>query len=316
MSILVFGAGAIGSVIGGLLAKAGRDVTLYGRERYLGAVRESGLRITGIWGEHSVGSLDVCWSLDELEGRTFRDVLLTVKSFDTEAAARELVPFLQPDSLVYSLQNGVGNVETIARHAGEERTVGGRVIFGAKVEEPGLVRVTVYAEEVMLGPISDKTDFARIEEMAGWMSEAGVPALPTREIHKFLWAKVLYNSALNPLSVLFNATYGELADNPVTHRIMEEVIEEIFRVTRAAGIAMFWDDADGYKRKFFGEEVPATVAHRSSMLQAIETRRRIDIDALNGAVVRLGEKVGVETPVNRLLVELVRAKEKFVSLVG
>jgi 2-dehydropantoate 2-reductase len=312
VSILVFGTGAIGSVIGGLLAKAGHDVTLYGRERYLRAIREGGLRIAGIWGDHFVESLAVFRSMDELEGKKFRDVLLCVKSFDTEAAARELVPLLQSDSLVYSLQNGVGNVEIIAERVGEDRTVGGRVIFGAKVEEPGLVRVTVYAEEVMLGPVSGKTDFGRIEEMAKWMSEAGVPTLPTTEIHKYLWAKVLYNSALNPLSVLFNVTYGELAGNPVTRRIMEQVIEEIFAVTRAAGIEMFWEDAGGYKEKFFGAEVPATVAHRSSMLQAIETGRRIDIDALNGAVVKLGEKVGVETPVNRLLVDLVRAKERFI----
>jgi len=316
MSILVFGAGAIGSVIGGLLAEAGHDVTLYGRERYLRAVGGDGLRITGIWGDHFVDSLDVSWSLEALKGETFRDVLLCVKSFDTETAARQLVPLLQPDSLVYSLQNGVGNVETIANHVGEERTVGSRVIFGAKVEEPGLVRVTVYAEEVMLGPVSGRTDFVRIEEMAKWMSEAGVPTLPTNEIHKYLWAKVLYNSALNPLSVLFNVTYGELAENPVTRRIMESVIQEIFAVTRAAGIEMFWENAGGYKRKFFDEEVPATVAHRSSMLQAIETGRRIDIDALNGAVVKLGEKVGVDPPVNRLLVDLVRAKERFIDREG
>lgn len=311
MSILVFGAGAIGSVIGGFLCQAGHDVVFYGRERYLRAVREKGLRITGIWGEHHVRPTSVHWVPEDLRGRRFRDILFCVKAFDTEAAMREIVPLVEADTLVYSLQNGVGNVETIARAVRPERTVGGRVIFGAKVEEPGTVQVTVYAEEVMLGPISEETDYARIEAMARDLSAAGVPTLPTREIHQYLWAKVLYNAALNPLSVLFDATYGELAENPVTRSIMERVIEEIFTVTRAAGIRMFWDSADGYKRKFFEEEIPATKAHRSSMLQAIETGRRIDIDALNGAVVRLGENVGIETPVNRLLVELVRAKERF-----
>lgn len=314
MPILIFGAGAIGSVIGGLLLKAGHDVVFYGRERYLRSVREHGLRITGIWGDHSVKPSEVYWNLADLEGRSFRDILLCVKAFDTEPAIRELLPFVGGDTLVYSLQNGVGNVETIARFVGEDRTVGGRVIFGAKVVEPGTVEVTVYAEEVMLGPISEQTDYARIEAMARDLSAAGVPALPTREIHQYLWAKVLYNAALNPLSVLFNATYGELAENPFTRRIMERVIAEIFAVTRAAGIRMFWDTPEGYQRKFYGEEVPATRAHRSSMLQAIESGRRIDIDALNGAVVRTGSALGVDTPMNRLLTDLIHAREAFTTM--
>jgi 2-dehydropantoate 2-reductase len=311
VSVLVFGAGAIGCVVGGLLLKAGHQVTFYGRERYLRPVRERGLRITGIWGEHHVRPNAVHWLPDDLRGLTFPDILLCVKAFDTEEAMKEVAPLVGPETLVYSLQNGVGNVETIARFVGEERTVGGRVIFGAKVEEPATVSVTVYAEEVMLGAISEKTDYTRIEAMARDFSAAGVPALPTREIHQYLWAKVLYNAALNPLSVLFNATYGELAENPVTRGLMEQVIEEVFAVTQAAGIRMLWDTPEGYKRKFFEEEVPATVAHRSSMLQAIETGRRIDIDALNGAVVRMGEDLGVPVPINRVLTDLIRARERF-----
>jgi len=312
LSILVFGAGAIGSVVGGLLLEAGNDVVLHGRERYLRPVRERGLRITGIWGEHHVKPPAVSWNIDDLRGARFDDVLLCVKAFDTEAAMRQMMPLLGKKTLVYSLQNGVGNVETIARFAGAGRTVGGRVIFGAGVEEPGTVKVTVYAEEVMLGPISGKTDFGRIEAMAERLSAAGVPALPTRDIHQYLWAKVLYNAALNPLSALFNATYGELAENPVTRGVMERVIEEIFAVTRAAGIRMFWETAEGYQRKFFEEEVPPTRAH--PMLQAIERGRQIEIDALNGAVARMGAELGVDVPVNRVLTDLIRAREGFARM--
>jgi len=310
MDFLVFGAGAIGSVFGGLLKKAGHAVWLHGREDSMQAIRQRGLEIGGIWGEHHVDDLGLSWDLDAIPRRSFENVLLTVKAFDTAAAANQLKPFIGEETLVYSLQNGLGNWETIAGVVGWERTVGGRVIFGARRPGPGAVEVTVYAEEVMLGALSPGTDRGRIEAVARALSESGIPTLATEEIAKYLWAKVLYNAALNPLSVLLNASYGQLAASEHARGIMEQVVREIFEVARAEGVPLFWDRPEGYLEKFYGQEIPSTAGHRSSMLQAIEEGRRVDVDSLNGHIAQLAERHGVEAPTNRLLTALVKARSE------
>lgn len=310
MEFLVFGAGAIGSVIGGFLHKAGHSVWLHGRREHMEAIRQDGLFVDGIWGKHHIQGMKVSWDVKDLEGQLFEHVLLTVKSFDTEEAVRQMRPCLKENSLVVSLQNGLGNWETIAEGCGWERTIGGRVIFGAERPRPGAVTVTVYAEEVMLGALSNKADPKLVEKLAKIFSQAGIPALPTEEITSYLWAKVLYNASLNPLSVLLGASYGELAENPETRLLLEQVIREIFEVAHAEEVPLFWNEAEGYLEKFFGREVPATAKHRSSMLQAIEEGRRLDIDALNGFIVRLAEKHGIPVPVNRTLLALVKAKSE------
>ena len=316
---LVFGAGAIGSVIGGFLAKSGEKVTLFGRKSYMDAVKKEGLRISGIWGEHHIKNLSCFSELKGLTNHNFDIILFSVRAYDTSSALRQIAPLVGQDTLVVSLQNGLGNVEKIAEIIGPEKTVGGRVIFGAKKMEPGHVAVTVYAEEVMLGPIqsaekdSRNKVYEKMKILAEKMTQSGVPTKPTLEIEKYLWAKVLYNSALNPLSALLSATYGELAENPFTHKIMEDIIREIFKVANAKKVKLFWDKPEGYFEKFFEQEVPPTAAHRSSMLQAIESGRKVEIDALNGAIVEFAFQENISVPYNDLLTRLVKAKEHRIS---
>jgi 2-dehydropantoate 2-reductase len=128
MKFLVMGAGAVGSTFGGMLANAGNEVILIGRERYMKPIRERGLRISGIWGSHTIKDIR---ATSELRANYEPDVvLLTTKSFDTEKALIELQPFIADDSVVISLQNGIGNEELISRYVWEERTMGGMVITG------------------------------------------------------------------------------------------------------------------------------------------------------------------------------------------
>ncbi len=312
---LIFGAGAIGSVIGGLLAESGEKVSLFARKPHIEAIRKDGLKISGIWGEHQVLNLSAYSDLKGLTNHHYDVIFLGVRAYDLEESLQMITPLVGENTLVVSLQNGLGNIEKIAQAVGIEKTLGGRVIFGAKKVEAGHVAVTVYAEEVMLGPISKavKKDQERLygiaTEIAESLSRAGVPSKPTWEIEKFIWAKVLYNAALNPLSAILSATYGELADNPHTRIIMEEVIREIFSVAKAQGVELFWDEAESYLDKFYGQEIPATATHRSSMLQAIESGRPVEIDSLNGAIVDFARESGVSVPVNNLLVRLVKAKQ-------
>jgi 2-dehydropantoate 2-reductase len=311
MRVLVAGAGALGSVFGGFLRRAGLEVTLLGRAPHLQAVARHGLSIDGIWGAHQVDGFSVATDVAALN-RPFDAILLPVKSYDTEAMAAAVAPLLADDGVAISLQNGLGNVETLEAAVGPERSLGARVIFGAVVPAPGAVRVTVFADPTAIGALVPGRHPARDAAAARWakiIDAAGVPAVVTDRLAAMLWAKVFYNAALNPLGALLNLHYGALPEHTESRALMDEIIGEAFAVARAEGVALPWADAGAYRDEFYGRLVPATYDHRSSMLQDLERGRRTEIDAINGAVWRRGAARGISTPVNQTLTRLVHAAE-------
>jgi 2-dehydropantoate 2-reductase len=310
MNILVMGAGAVGSAVGGFLGQAGHRVALVGRDPHMAAIRERGLHIEGIWGEHLIRGLRTFTNVREVPREHFDLVLTTTKSYDTGEAAKQVLPWLSADSLVISLQNGLGNVETISEIVGDSRAVGGRLIFGIRIPEAGRVEITVYADKVMLGSPSHKVDFARLEAIASAFTQAGIPAEATLEIEQFIWGKVFYNCCLNPLSALLEVTYGVLSEHPETRQIMTSVIEEIFAVASTKGVALAWHSPLEYQGILFGRLVPDTYAHHASMLQDVMRGKKTEIDALNGAIARMGEETRIPTPVNLMLTQLIKVKER------
>lgn len=310
MNVLVMGAGALGSVFGGFLAKAGHQVTLVGRAPHMAAIRDRGLQIQGIWGEYSIDNLGTCTTTAEVPREDLDLVLITTKSYDTEHAAREVLPLLSDKTLVISAQNGLGNVETISQVIGDHRAASARVIFGVEAVAPGRVEITVYADNVMLGSPSDGVDYKRILETAGAFTQAGIPAEATREIDKFIWGKVLYNCSLNALSALLEVAYGELGERVETREIMASVIQEIFSVAQRKGVGLAWTSPPEYEKLLLERLIPDTYSHHASMLQDVSRGKRTEIDSMNGAITRLGEELGIPTPVNRMLTQLVKAKEQ------
>jgi len=309
--ILVAGAGALGSVVGGLLAAAGWPVTLLGRRAHLDAVRARGLAVEGLFGAHRVQGLACVTDAAELRG-PYAAVFLTVKAWDTAAVAAAIAPHLAADGFLLSLQNGLGNVEAAERALGAARVLGARVIFGAELVEPGRARVTVFADPVLIGS-PDPADRVRQDAARVWataLAGAGIPADPTDALVAELWAKVLYNAALNPLGALLGVPYGDLAAHPDTRAVMDTVIEEAFAVARAEGVPFRWTDASAYRAAFYGRLVPATADHRSSMLQDIERGRPTEIDAINGEVAARGAARGIPAPVNATLTRLIRARAR------
>jgi 2-dehydropantoate 2-reductase len=253
-ALVVAGAGALGSVFGGLLAHAGFRVILVGRGAHMAAIARDGLRIEGLFGDHVVHGLATVSDVGQLDG-TFDTVLLTVKSYDTAAMVGAMAPHLAPDGLLISLQNGLGNVEQAEDVLGRARVVGARVIFGAELLAPGHVRVTVIAAPVLVGS-PDPHDAVRAALARTWarrFADAGIPSEPTDNLLGELWAKVFYNAALNPLGALLRVPYGHLPDDPDTRALMDRLIDEAFAVARASGVTLRWPDAAG---------VPATHTDR------------------------------------------------------
>ena len=306
--VLVAGAGAIGSVFGGLLARSGHAVTLWGRANHMKAIKLKGLLIQGIWGDHYCHSLEVASSPADC-GKGFDALLVTVKSYDTATIAGIVAEKVHDRGCMISLQNGLGNLEILAKYHEPTRLLGGRVIFGARVLEPGIVEVTVCAEPVRVGGYVATAAAAKLaaHRWASMFAEAGIPAEVCDSIEAELWGKVFYNAALNPLGALLRCPYGSLAKNADTRAIMDRVIDEAFAVALAEGVPLRWQHVEEYLEEFYSSLVPRTAAHRSSMLQDLEQGKRTEVDAINGEVWRRGEQHGLCTPFNALLTRLIRA---------
>ena len=309
MRVLVMGAGSMGSVVGGFLAQAGHPVSLVGRERHMAAVREKGLRITGIWGEHHVTSLKTETEVAGLRPGDFDLILITVKSYDTRDAIDAVRGLVDANTLVCSYQNGLGNAEIIADAVGWERAVGARAIFGVWLKEPGCAEVTVIANPTALGVYHDNAPVERVREIAAAMDAAGVPTVYTDRIATVLWAKVAYNCALNPLSALLDVPYGALLDTEHTRETIRDVVTELYDVGNAMGVQLEPETPEAYIGRLFNTLIPPTAAHYASMREDFRQRRRTEIDALNGAICRYGNELGVPCPTNTVLTRLVHARE-------
>ncbi|MCX5749457.1 MAG: ketopantoate reductase family protein [Candidatus Saganbacteria bacterium] len=312
MKFLVYGAGSIGCVFGGFLAKAGEEVVLLGRPGHIEIMKAKGLDITGIWGDHHVpGILGYTNSADlkEDHANTFDLVLLTVKSYDTVAAMADIRNIASENTYVLSLQNGIGNVESIAKIIGPEMTLGGRVIFGAEFVAPGSVKVTVSAEDVAIGRISLKTPKEPVEEMANLFTLSGIKTIATDEIQKYIWGKVLYNCALNALATLLGINYGALIETEYTRDIMRRIVAEIYAVAQKKGIELELKTKEEYIKILFNRLIPMTSSHKPSMLRDIEKIKKTEIDYLNGMIVQMGKDIGIHAPTNQFLTELIKFKE-------
>jgi len=298
-----------------MLHEAGHDVTLLGRRAHLEAVARGGLKITGLFGNRIVRGLKLADDPARLRGR-FGLILCAAKSYDTESIAAALGDRLEEDAVIVSMQNGLGNIETLIGRFGARRVLGARVIFGAEIPAPGSTHVTVIAQPVAIGPApalarDDAPALAeRARAIAATLDAAGVPAVGVDDIMPVIWAKLLYNAALNPLGAILHRSYGELAEDPDVRPIMERAIEEAYAVARALGVALPYSSGEEYRTHFYEKLVPPTYDHRPTMLHDLRVRGRTEIGALNGKIVELADRLGLAAETNLMLTRLIRAAER------
>ncbi len=310
--ILIYGAGAVGQAIGGMLAAAeAAKVDMIMRPRFIEAIKAQGLSISGLYGEHhvSAGTIGLSATLDELPGARFDFAIITTKAYDTKKAVADLKRLPDQTFTVVTMQNGCGNLETVAENFGEARALGARIITGCEITAPAHVRITVSADATHIGGSREGSVPEQAQRLADILNGASLPCVATPYIRRDLFAKLLYNCALNPLGAILGVNYGALADHRSSRAIMDRVINETFAVIRAMGAETHWQNAAAYRDFFYGQQVPATYGHRPSMLQDIENHKPTEVEALTGYVAAQGRKHGVQTPACDLLSELVRFKE-------
>ena len=288
MEIVVLGAGSLGSLVGGLCAREHR-VTLVGRDPHIGAVRDSGLHVGGAFDftVHPAARTDPPPTADL--------ALVTVKAFDTEAAARDLAD-CDLDA-VCSLQNGLGNEEVLAAHL--DGVLAGTCTYGARLVEPGRVECTGIGEIALGAP--DGGDSARAGRVGRALQAAGIETAVADDMPRRRWEKLAINAGINPTTALARVPNGALNNGPLAG-IAREAARETARVAREQGV----DLGDEAAVAALDGVVEATAANTSSMLQDVAAGRRTEIDAINGAVL---DRAGRPVPVNRTLAGLVRAWE-------
>jgi 2-dehydropantoate 2-reductase len=293
MKVAVVGAGAVGCYYGGMLARAGHDVTLIGRPRHVEAIERQGLRLeTQTFDER----IRVSASSEGSAVRSAQLVLLCVKSTDTESAAAIIKPHLAPDALVLSLQNGVENADRL-RAILPQDVLAAVVYIGTEMAGPGHVKHHGRGELIIERSRAS-------DELAQALIAAGVPTDISDNVRGALWAKLILNCAYNALSAITQLPYGRLVKGAGITAVMRDVVDECLAVAKADDVTIP-GDVDAAIRKI-AETVPGQY---SSTAQDLARGKPSEIDHLNGVIVRRGEALGVATPVNRLLHAIVKLLE-------
>ncbi len=314
MRILIYGGGAVGLGLAGCLLRVGEQVDILARESTRASLLEKGLRQTGIFGEYHVEpqGFDCFASIEELPKGPYDVILVCTKSFDSSAVSLNIaahLPLLHEQTAIILVQNGWGNAEIFAEQFPVERIFNARVITGFCRPESNQVEITAHVQPIHIGSLFGAELFS-IEDLCQKINQGGIPCKATPEIARDLWAKMLFNCALNPLGAMFNVSYGALAEQENSRQIMGEVIHEVFAVMATAGYNTHWACAADYLEAFYGNIVPLAAQHRSSTLQDIQAGKKTEIDALSGAVIRLGKEYGVAVPCNTMLYNMIRFMER------
>lgn len=302
-NIAVVGAGGVGGYFGGMLARAGTDVTLIGRPYFVEAVNRDGLFIDSINFQETVR---VKATTEIAAARDADLILFCVKTLDTESAAKQLAPYVSTGCVVLSLQNGVENVDQIRAAAGIA-AIPAVVYVGAFMTAPGRLKHGARGDLVVGLPRNERSKFPAdtIEKIAATFAKASVPCKISDDIERDLWSKLALNCAGNAITAIAQVTYGAAARNPMSRELMIQTLKEVVAVARAAGIGLDEEQmvANGLK---FVESVGVVT---SSTANDIARKKKTEIDALNGCIARLGKEKGIATPANFALTALVKLIE-------
>ncbi len=288
MRIVIIGAGGVGGYFGARLVRAGQDVTFVARGAHLDALQRHGLRVrSSVEGEYTVAVRAV----EKVAGLSSADaVLLCVKSFDTEPALESLRPVIATETAVLSLQNGVDNEEKVDAALGPGHALGGAAYVFAALESPGVIAHT-FGGRIVFGELDGRPTL-RAERLRHAFADAGIPAELSSDIRRVLWEKYLMISAQAGMTALTRCPIGVIRDTPETWRMYRMIVEELAALGRAAAVALPPDAVE----TVIGQASRLAPHLYSSLHHDLTQGKRLELEALHGHAVRLGERFGVPTP--------------------
>ena len=298
MRIAILGSGGVGGYFGGRLAASGVDVTFIARGAHLAAMRSHGLRIESPNGNlhiprvsatdnpASVGPVDI--------------VFFTVKLYDTDSAVAAISPLVGPETIVIPFQNGVDSVDLLTERLGKAHVAGGTTYVTAVIAEPGLIRHTAM-ERLIFGPVAGPAP-PLLEALRDAGRRAGFDAVLSERILVEIWTKFARLSVFSGMTAVTRSPIGVIRADPDLRMLMETALHESIAVARGKQVKLLASTFTDAMAGFAGLPPHA----RSSMLEDLERGRRLELPWLSGAVVRIGDEVGVDAPTHRLIVTLLK----------
>lgn len=309
LKVSVVGAGALGSLIGGLLAEAGASVVLVNprRKEHIDAINEKGLTIITSHGEERTIKCQATTAFDKVG--TVDLLILGAKAPQTEVAMKSSLPMIAKETIAISLQNGIGCEEIMGEVIGAEKVIGALTMQGGEYHGPGRIyhndNLPTYIGEL------DQQETERAKKLADIFNAAGIETILCPDIRQYIWSKVLFCLALDPMSAICRFKVGELFDVELVKEVIFEAVQEGVEVARAEGI-LIDAEAIAWVKEQLAEA--GTVTRSDSPLSGVQVdilrQRKTDIDFKNGAIVRFGKKHGIPTPVNKTLWAAIKGLER------
>jgi 2-dehydropantoate 2-reductase len=302
MKIGVVGVGGVGGYFGGLLARKGTDIHFVARGKHLRALQDEGLQVLSNSGNfhvrihataepHEIGPVDL--------------VLFCVKSFDTYHALREMESMVDDSTTILSLQNGIDNLEKLVDYYGTERIMGGTAYIESSLAAPGAIAQTGDMGRIVFGEL-DGAASERARSIHEMFQQAGIDARLSDNIHRVLWEKFLFICGVHGVSTLCRAPLGLVMSCPETRELLMHVMQEVQQLAEAKGIELSkkavsdaMELVGTYKKQF-----------KCSMLRDLEWHRPMEIEALNGMVVKLGRTLGLSTPLNQVIYACIKLENQ------
>lgn len=303
MKIAVLGAGAMGCLYGGMLAEAGHQVVFVDiRREQVEALNRMGLEIETANRTRRITNIRAV--TDPAGAGRVELVLIFVKAVHTEHAMQNARGLIGENTVILTLQNGLGNIEKLNAVAGKACVVAGTSGHGSTLLQAGRIRHAGIGNTVIGEQNGAHSE--RIKTLAALFNHAGITTEISENITGLIWTKLIVNVGINALTALSGLRNGQLLDYPESQALMQSAIEEARNVAQAKGIRFEVEDLAEYTRNI----ALKTAKNRSSMLQDVLAGRRTEISVINGAVAEQGERLGIAVPVNRILTDLLLLKEK------
>ena len=313
MNVLVIGSGAVGIGLAASVLSQGADISVFARGKTAKAIKENGIERTGLFTHYSFtkDKVKVYETYEEIPKDAFDYVFITSKTTANDDISKRLNAsrdILKKDFRIIIFQNGFGNDEPYLRFFDKTQVFSARLITGFARPERHVSQITVYTEPILIGSLQNQ-DPSDLQPIADMITSSGIRCELTDEVDKYLWAKMLYNCALNPLGSILDVNYGKLTENEYSKEIMDSIIDEIFDVIKASGYETLWENPEEYKDIFYSKLVPDTYNHYSSTHMDIKRKIKTEIDSITGKVIELGELNNVDVSTNRIIYNLIKSIE-------
>jgi 2-dehydropantoate 2-reductase len=297
MRIAIMGSGGVGGYFGARLAQGGCDVAFIARGVHLAALREHGLVVESRLGNVSLSKL--CATDDPATLGSVDVVLISVKLWDTEAAARAISPIVGPATTVLSLQNGVQKDDVLRRILGDRPIIGGICYISATIARPGVIGHTGTVQKIVFGEYDGQRS-ARAEAFLEACLQARIDVELSLEIRKAIWEKFVFLVGLSAATTTIRLPIGPIRKDPRTRRFLWDIMREVVAVGRGQGVPLSAEYAEDLLA--YCDGLPAEMA--ASMYHDLERGNRLEVDWLSGAVAELGQPLGIPTPLNRAVSDI------------